>query len=250
MPKSRRDQKRARREAKRKEKHRTMRAQSKPKSKRSLLHAALKWPVMECWLSANWEDPLDLDQAVVTRRDPATGEVYMSMFLVDRACLGLKDAHVANFVNAAEFRNTILAHMQETQELIQVDIDFVAAVVKAGIDYAAQFDLRPHRDYRDASILLKDANPDAVDVNIPVGGDDGKPFFIAGPYDNAQKIVARLTQQLGPDGFHYTVRLDPDDEMLDDLGLGAPINVYDAEALDEDAEVLEGEYTFVEPDEE
>ena len=241
MPRNRRDQKRARREAKRKEKRRTLHTQSAPKSKRSLLHIASEWPVMECWLSADWEDPMDLDQAVVTRRDPVTDEVYMSMFLIDRACLGLKDAHVAKFTNMAEFRNTILAQMQETQELIQVDIDLVAAVVKAGIDYAAQFGFRPHRDYRDASILLKDANPDTVDVDIPVGGDDSKPFFIAGPFDNVQKITSQLTRQVGPDGFAFTMRLDPDADLFIDEDGEVFVDV-------EDGEMLEGEYTFVESD--
>lgn len=240
MPKSRREQKRARREAKRKKKRRTMRARSAPKSIRSLLHAALQWPVMECWLNEDWEDPKVLNQVVVARRNPTTGEVYVGTFLVDRACLGVKNANAANFINAAEFRRELLRDMQASQQLMQVDLDLAAAVVKAGIDYAAQFGFRPHRDYRDASILLKDANPDAVDADLAVGGKDGKPFFVAGPYDNAEKIIVQLTRQLGPDGFTYLMPLGPDGDMSFDEG--------DWElADDEDWDVIDGDYSIVQP---
>jgi hypothetical protein len=214
MAQSRREQKRARHEAKRKEKRKVARRQSQPRGKKAMLRAALAWPVMECWVNEEWEDPTRLNQVVVTRRNPATGEVYAGTYLVDRACLGVKNANVANFVDAGEFRREMLSGMNERQKLIKVDFNLAAKIVKAGIEYAAQFGFRPHRDYQEASILLQDADPDAVDVEIAVGGPEGKPFFVAGPYDNANKIMARLTQQLGPGDFNYLMPIDPDTEFF------------------------------------
>lgn len=203
MPKSRREQKRARREARRKEKRKASRSRSAPRSRRTMLHEALNWPVMECWVNEDWEDPAALNQVVVARRNPMTGVVYASVILVDRACLGVKNAYASNFVDAGQFRRELLSHIRQSQELVRINFNLAAAIVEAGLEYAAQFGFRPHRDYRDASILLKDANPGAVDVEIPVGGEDGKPFFVAGPYDNVDRIIAKLLRQLGPDGFHY-----------------------------------------------
>ncbi|MBN2390367.1 MAG: hypothetical protein JXR84_06575 [Anaerolineae bacterium] len=242
MPKSRREQKRARREAKRKEKRKAIKTQSQPRGKKAMLRAALAWPVMECWVNEDWEDPTQLNQVIVTRRDPATGEVYAATYLVDRACLGVKNADAANFIDAGEFRREVLSILGQNQELIQIDFNLAAKIVKTGIEYAAQFGFRPHRDYRDASILLQDADPDAVDVEIPVGGPEGKPFFIAGPYDNADKIMSRLRQQLGPEGFNFMMPIDPetgffldDDEDEEDI-----LDVDDVEII----ELSDKEYTF------
>jgi len=175
-----------------------------------MLRTALAWPVMECWINDTWEDPTYLNQVVVARRNPATGEVYVSIILVDRACLGVKNAHAANFINATSFRRELLTRLSQGQKLVKTDFNFAAKIVKVGLEYAAQFGFRPHRDFEEASILLQDADPDAVETSIPVGGPDGKPMFRSGPYDNVPKIMARLTHQLGPDGFTYLISIDPD----------------------------------------
>jgi len=58
---------------------------------------------------------------------------------------------------------------------------------------------------------LSGADPDACPAKIPLGGDDGKPFYIAGPYDHARAIVDKLIRRLGPDGFHYIIPMEVDD---------------------------------------
>ena len=217
MPQSRREQKHARHEAKRKAKRKAARPQLSARSRKAILRTALSWPVLECWANETWQDTTHLTQVLVARQDPATREVVVGLYLVDCACLGVKNAHAANFINAESFRRELLAHLSQTQKLVKIDFNLAAKIVKVGIEYAAQFGFRPHRDYLDASILLQDADPDAVDVEIAVGGPEGKPYFVAGPYDNAEKIVARLRQQLGPDGFNFLMPIDPGDAFfLDD----------------------------------
>lgn len=242
MPKSRREKKRARREAKRKAKRKAIRRRSQPRGKKAMLRASLAWPVMECWVNEDWEDPTKLNQVIVARRNPATGEVYAGTYLVDRACLGVKNADVANFIDAGEFRRELLSILGQTQELIQIDFNLAAKIVKAGIEYAAQFGFHPHRDYREASILLRDADPDAVDVDIAVGGPEGKPFFVAGPYDNVDKIMTRLAQQLGPDDFNFTMPVGPNAEFLleGDEDEESDLDVDDVEVI----ELTDSEYTF------
>ena len=62
--------------------------------------------------------------------------------------------------------------------------------------------------------VLGQANPAACHDPIPLGEPEGKPLFVAGPYDNATKIIAKLTAAVGPDGFHYLVPLDPETEFF------------------------------------
>jgi len=243
MPQSRREQRRARHEAKRKAKRKAARPQLSARSRKAMLRQALSWPVLECWVNEKWQDPMQLNQVVVVRRDPVTGEVRVGTYLVDRACLGVKNAYAANFINAESFRREMLSRMQERQKLIKVDFNLAAKIIKVGIEYAAQFGFRPHRDYFEASILLQDADPDAVDVEIPVGGPERKPFFIAGPYDNVDKIMSRLMQQLGPGGYNYLVAVSPDSEFF-----RAGDAVLDWDDEDDEDDVLDiGDFESIEP---
>ena len=217
MPKSRQQKKRERHAAKRKAKRRSGRARLVPMGRKAILRRAARWPVLGCWVNKDWRDTGELNQVVVARRDPYTGEVVAGVVLVDRACLGAKNAFVANFEIAAEFRKELLGHIRQAQELIEIELNLAAAIIKAGIDYAAQFGFRPHADYREAAILLGDADPDAVTEEIAVGGPEGKPLYKSGPYDNPEKIVAQLLRKVGPDGFHYLYAIDGLPEGFEEL---------------------------------
>jgi len=59
-----------------------------------------------------------------------------------------------------------------------------------------------------------------------VGGKDGKPLFISGPYDDVPRIMARLEKAVGRGGLHFLTRVDqmpdwgievksdPDDQII------------------------------------
>ena len=217
MPKSRQQKKRERHAAKRKAKRRSARARLTPMGRKAILRRAAHWPLLGCWVNEGWRDPMKLNQVVVARRDPYTGEVIAGVVLMDRACLGAKNAYVANFKVAAEFRKELLEHVRQSQELVEIELNLAAAIIKAGIDYAAQFGFRPHADYREAAILLGDADPDAVTEEIAVGGPEGKPFYVSGPYDNPEKIMAQLRRKVGPDGFHFMYALGGSPDDFDDF---------------------------------
>ena len=108
--------------------------------------------------------------------------------------------------------------MMSHQDMIKADVNLVAKIIREAIAYARELGFRPDPDYRDAIPVLGDADPDACDVPIPLGGKDGKPLFIAGPDDDVDRIMSKLTRKLGPDGFHFLVPLEEDEEMplLDD----------------------------------
>ncbi len=208
MPKSRQQQRRERKAAKRKKQKAQQRSSPMVMGRKAQLRQAAKWPVLECWVNAEWRDPTQINQVVLARRDPHTGVVALAAYLVDLACLGVKNALVANFPSAREYRSAFLQDVKMRQEMVEVDVNLVAAIIKAGLEYAASLKFRPHPDYAEAAILLGDADPDAVEEPIPVGGPEGKPFFIAGPYDNVDKIITHLTRLLGQDGFRFMAPVD------------------------------------------
>ncbi|MEA3396656.1 MAG: hypothetical protein U9R05_04265 [Chloroflexota bacterium] len=217
MPKSRQQKKRERHAAKRKAKRRSRRARLVPTGRKAILRRASHWPVLGCWVNKDWRDTTELNQVAIARRNPHTGEVFAGVVLMDRACLGAKNAFASNFATAAEFRKELLGHIRQAQELTEIELNLAAAIIKAGIDYAAQFGFRPHADYREAAILLGDADPDAVTEEIPVGGPEGKPLYVSGPYDNPEKIMAHLRRKVGPDGFNSVYAIDGPPEGFEGL---------------------------------
>ena len=182
-------------------------------SPRGLLRASGNWPLHECLLAEEWQKEGAIIQILVARRSP-TGQIATGTFLVDLGCLGVKSAFASLFDTRREYRQKLRARMTSQQKMIKADVNLVAKIVREAIAYAQGLGFKPDPDYRDAMLVLGDADPDACDVPIPLGGPEGKPFFIAGPYDNVDRIMAKLTRKLGPDGFHFLYPVSGDEEIF------------------------------------
>jgi hypothetical protein len=60
----------------------------------------------------------------------------------------------------------------------------------------------PHPDFAQAQPHLG-LRPEKL---IPIEfGKDGKPYYINGPYDNADRIAATLNQSVGKGNYHYLI---------------------------------------------
>ena len=215
--------------------HQTVRLDSK-----SQIQAAFAWPVLETLLSRDWDTEGAIVQALVTREGPG-GRVAVGVFLIDLALLGVKNAFVQVFETHAaygELRESIM----ESQPMVSSDLNLIAKILREGVAYAAQFGFRPNSDYRMASQMLAGADPDASLVEIPLGGADGKPLFIAGPHDNVEAILLRLEDRVGPDGYHYMID-DPNADGIDPSqwleGYGADDDEGDDEDGDEEDDTEE-----------
>jgi hypothetical protein len=206
----RRQKARERKAAKRKQK----RASPQPRlpKGRALLRAAGGWPLHECLLTKTWQEPGEIIQILVARRSP-TGQIAVGTFLVDLGCLGVKNAFATLFDSQREYRRELRADMMARQAMVKADLNLAAKIIREAIAYAGELGFKPHRDYRDAILVLGDADPEACDVPIPLGK-DGKPLFVAGPYDNVSRITAKLERKLGPDGFHFLIPLSGDEEFF------------------------------------
>jgi hypothetical protein len=96
--------------------------------------------------------------------------------------------------------------------------DLVAKIVTEGLAYAERYGLSPDPEYRQASLLLSGANPAVCDVEVPLGGPDGKPLFVPGPYDDVAQVVATLTRTVGPEGFDLDVPPEQRENLVEMLG--------------------------------
>ncbi len=180
-------------------------------SGRSLLRASGSWPLHECLLTKEWQKEGTITQILVARRS-SSRQIAIGTFLVDLGCLGVKSAF-GGLPTQREYRQ-LRDGMMARQPMIKADLNLAAKIIREAIAYAKELGFKPDPDYRDAMPVLGDVDPDACDAPIPLGGKDGKPFFIAGPYDNADRIMAKLTRKLGPDGFTFLVPIGADEEFF------------------------------------
>jgi hypothetical protein len=168
----------------------------------AIIHRSRTFPVLECWINADWqEDSLGLVQILLARQQP-DGDICFGTYLVDKLCLGLK----STFANAGfsrtrylnEVRNKIFRQM-EPQEC---PIELANQMVYASIDYAAQFGFEPDKDFALSQYML----PPRGELEEPYQltfGRDGKPFFVAGPHDNSARILKQLEKTAGPGNYDY-----------------------------------------------
>lgn len=201
----RRQKKLQRKTAKRKAKQRA--AASAPKGRRAQLRASADWPLHECLLTEAWQDTSKIVQILVSRRSPI-GQVAVGAFLVDLGCLGVKAAFGRLLDTGREYKE-MRSDVESRQAMIKADLNLAAKIIREANAYAKDLGFQPDAGYRDAMLVLGDADPDACDTPIPLGK-DGKPFFIPGPDDKVNLIVTKLTRKLGPDGFGYLVPLGED----------------------------------------
>lgn len=170
------------------------------------LRAAATWRLHECLVTRDWEKPGEIVQILVARTSPE-GEIGASVFLLDLGCLGVKDAFTRYFPNRREY-DLLRDSITGRQRISKVDLDLAARILREGIAYAERLGFKPHRDYYDAALLLEGADPDASTKQIPLGY-EGKPFFVAGPYDNVPKIMAQLEKAVGPGNYHFLAPVGP-----------------------------------------
>lgn len=203
-----------------------------------------RWPLHEALISKDW-DSLNgsrLVEVLVARRGPA-GEIAAGICLVDLGCLGVKSAFARLFSSRDDYE---YSKSRLPTQKIAIGFDLAVKVIRTGIAYAAELGFAPDPDLAEVEPLLVGAQPALCDVPVPLGGDDAKPFYVAGPHDDVATIMTTLSRRLGGDGFHFIAPLagdlpfaafdnDGDEEWeLDD---GSPLGSIDGVRLVEPVSV-------------
>lgn len=80
-------------------------------------------------------------------------------------------------------------------------------MIYASIEYAAQFGFQPNKDFAFTQYMLAPRGELEEPYQLTFGK-DGKPFFVAGPRDNATRIIKQLEKTVGSGNFDYMATLD------------------------------------------
>lgn len=177
-------------------------------------------PIHECWINSDWQEG-GLGNIFVTRKH-SNGNLTLGLYLVDVKCLGVKDAHYLFNVPPFEFQNLLDKH-REAMDMEKIDYTLAHNIVFAGIEFAGDYGFKPHKDFGVAQYILEEDTDDIELLEIECGGENGKPLYVSGPYDNETRraqIIAQLEKTAGKGNydFLYEVGNDSweDDEWDDD----------------------------------
>jgi len=176
--------------------------QSATISAESLLQDARTFPIMECWISADWQNGSGLVQIFIGREQP-NGRICCGNYLVDKFCLGLKNTFAKPNLSFERYKEHY-DKVSSNQTLTRCPIELAHQMVYEGIDYAAQFGFKPQSDWAQSQYVLEPRGELEEPYQLTFGK-NGKPFFISGPFDDVKKIIKQLEETAGPENFDVLI---------------------------------------------
>ncbi len=190
------------------EKHKKKREQARrqqaitalPTTTAGLVREAVTRPFGPAWVASSIHEVDSavpaLVHVVITRR-LSGGALVAEIALVDRTCLGVKNAFVTPPKSEAELE-ALLAQLSDHQPMEPCDVLFAQSVLFHAIDYARALGFAPHRDF---SLAMLGPRPAAL-LDTPLARRP-RPQYIGGPDDDGRAVLARLGTAVGGDGFDY-----------------------------------------------
>jgi len=170
------------------------------------LWAASILPIHECLVPRGIFDT-GIGDVIISRKMP-DGSIAASVFLVDTFCLGVKDCFF-RVVSSKEYENRIM-DLKRKENLERVEPEYAVKLIENAVAYAKNLGFSPHPDH---SMVKKIFG--SIDLATCLSdfefGKDGKPYYVSGPSQteaDSKKIINTLNERLGPEGFHFLVRMD------------------------------------------
>jgi hypothetical protein len=156
-----------------------------------------KYPLSRCLIRNEWKQD-GLAVILLARKLPNLNFVCAT-YSVDTYCLGLKDTFIKIDIN-----EDAIESIQDRLhcEWRKCDYEMARSVILGGIEYAENLGFSPNIDWKNTKYLIEPERPSNKIIEF---GKDGQPFYVQGPNDNPEKILAQLKQKTG-DHFHYMLR--------------------------------------------
>jgi hypothetical protein len=135
------------------------------------------------------------------------------VYLVDIFCLGLKNTFCNGNLSLFVYENELKAKIFQEEKPIDCSVPLAHRIIYGAIDYASKLGFKPNKDFKVSNYILEEPEKikEAVEIEF---GKDGKPFFVAGPDDNADLIIKQLEARLGVGKFHYLISVKEEDLMI------------------------------------
>ncbi len=169
---------------------------------------AREYPFYGCWIMAGWKE--SGITPIVVAREQEPGRIMFGIYEVDLYCLGIKDVFTRVDYSLNRFRRDLPKFCAGYPE--QCPIELAHEIIYGALEYAEKLGFQPHPDFKNQLADLMLAPADAyLRTNQVTFGKDGKPLFVAGPYDDERRcrfVINTLINSCGEGNFDYLINLD------------------------------------------
>lgn len=169
------------------------------------LQHARQYPIFGCWIMQGWQE--SGIAPVIIARQQEDDRILFASYLVDLYCLGIKDVTVNANMPRKRFERSLPELCMLEPEAISVEL--AHEIVYGALEYARKYGFEPHPDF---ARLHADRVLDPPEAHAPTHkvqfGQDSKPLFVAGPYDDERKIkriLQTLERTAGEGNFNYVI---------------------------------------------
>ncbi len=187
-----------------------LRQQSISYSSPTVIRRARDFPLVECWISNDWQNETPGLVQIIVARQQADDTICFGVYLVDKLCLGLKNTFARANFTPARYQHEVQAIFKETGSQA-CPPELAYQMIYESIDYAAKFGFTPQKDFELTQYMLAPRGEFRTSYKLKFGQKGkGKPLFIAGPRDNVPEILKQLEKTPGPGKYDYVVMAPPD----------------------------------------
>lgn len=180
-------------------------------------------PVYECWVNVGW-DKSQIASLIVSRQH-TSGNITAGIYLVDLACLGVKDTFWYFNIPPSEYRKYLDRFINMDEGIEKIDYVLAHNIVYAGIEFAGEYEFKPHRDFTSVTRYILDEDREDIQVIEIECGIEGLPAYMQGALHSdakARQVVAQLERVAGH-GNYYLINeageiIDDDDDDDDPFG--------------------------------
>ncbi len=167
-------------------------------------------PIYKCLITPDWKE-MDMANVIIMRKH-ITGNVTLGYYLIDLLCLGVKDTFYHFNISEPEAEERLESIMDFLEAC---DYDLAHNIIYAGHDFAMEFDIPPHKDFKLTKYILQEDDDYVPLIDIHTGAPDGKPHLMINPQGQGKWALEKLIKNAGEGNYYYTTE-DIDDEDEDD----------------------------------
>ena len=135
---------------------------------------------------------------VLVARAGRRDEVRVCGYLVDTFCMGVKSALGPRRIRRRELPGFVRTYFAVfPAPALPAPLELAQHVVHGAVAFAAGLGLEPHPDFEPVREQLGElTEPCAITF-----GRQGRPLYVAGPYDDSIAIMRAIKAAVGSDGF-------------------------------------------------
>lgn len=170
------------------------------RSSKSIIKNARDLPIHECLIHPQWQEQ-GLATILISRKQP-NGNLAFGVFMVDVFCLGLKSTFCNADIPLQEYEDGIKDTMRKQSAYIECDIDLAHRIIYGAIEFARELGFEPQKDFKLSRYILEEPSEKYYSSDLEFGK-NGKPYYIAGPDDNADYVIRKLSEKAGDGNFNF-----------------------------------------------